>query len=322
MLRTLPVLLALMLLFTACGNGDASAPPPGDGQAPDQPGKSGVQPISVDPGADTSSAPPPPPPPPADPQQVFKQTVERKRRSVDPEERMGAIEMVLEGSEKEFGGEVLVKLLTDESEDVRALAAEAMGMGKFSGGITALKNTFSTDSDPLVRTKCLKSLTELAGKRAVPDLIRALAGDDEGNVRAQAASLLGATGSNLGVDPLITALSEDFSEAVRVAALSSLQILKPARCVNAVIEALEDRNDSVRSDAAKTLGILKNKKAVRPLMDALDAEEEGRILFQITDALSLLTGEDNEYAVDLSAEDQEEALQIWRDWWEENKGEY
>ncbi len=321
MLRALPVLLALILLFTACGNGDAPAPTPGTGQAPDQPGSTGVQPISVEPGADSQSAPPPPPPP-ADPQQVFKQTVERKRRSVDPEERMGAIEMILEGDEKKFGGEVLVKLLTDESEDVRALAAEALGMGKFSGGITALKNVVSTDSDALVRTKCLKSLTELAGKGAIPDLIRALAGDDEGTVRAQAASLLGSTGSDLGVDPLIKALQEDFSEAVRVAALASLYTLKPPRCADAVIEALEDRNDSVRSDAAKTLGILKNKKAVRPLMDALDAEEESRILLQITDALSKLTGMDNEYAIDLSEEDQEEALQIWRDWWEENKGEY
>ena len=64
---------------------------------------------------------------------------------------------------------------------------------------------------------------------AIPDLIRALGGDDSENVRAQSAALLGVSGSDLGVDPLIRALKEDFSEAVRVSALAALLTLKPAR---------------------------------------------------------------------------------------------
>jgi HEAT repeat protein len=313
-------LLVFAVLLVGCGNGDTPAAGPGGGQTPDQPAGGGVRPISVEPGADSKDAPPPPPP--ASPEEVFKQTVERKRKSVDPEERMGAIEMVLEGTDRKFGGDVLGQLMSDESEDVRALAAEAIGMGKFASGTTALKNSAATDADPLVRSKCLKSLCDLVGKSAAPDLIRALSGDENDNVRAQAASLLGAIGSNLGVDPLIKVLKEDFSESVRVAALSSLLKMKPPRCVDAVIEALEDRNDSVRSDAAKTLGALKNKKAVRPLMNALDEEEESRILLDITEALSKITGVENEFSIDLSDADQEEAVQIWRDWWEENKGNY
>ncbi len=321
MLRNLTVLLIVSFLFAACGSGDS---PPADSSgksaAEDQPGAGGVAPISVEPGADSKSAPPVEVP--VDPRQEYMQTVRRKQKSVDPEERMGAIEMVLEDSDKAFGGEVLIQLMSDESEDVRALAAEAIGMGKFPGGTPILKNVAGTDPDPLVRSKCLKSLVDLVGKAAVPDLIRALGGDEDANVRAQAAALLGATGSGLGVDPLIKALQEDFNEAVRVSALSSLKTLKPARCFDAVVEALEDRNESVRSEAAQLLGVLKNRKAVPALMNALEDEDMGRILLDITEALAKLTGVENEYAIDLSEADQEEALRAWKDWWTENESNY
>lgn len=321
MLRSVTVLLTLIFLFSltvAGGCGDSKpAGSSGKDAAREKSGSPTVQPINVEPGADSKSAPPVKVQ--LDPREEFKQTVLRKQKSVDPEERFGAIEMVLEDSDKTFGAEVLVKLMSDENEDVRSMAAEAMGMGKFTSGVPTLKNAATSDEDPLVRSKCLKSLFELSGAAAVPDLTRALASDEEGTVRAQAAALLGATGSGLGVDPLIKALQEDFSQAVRVSALSALKTMKPQRCYDAVVVALEDRNESVRSEAAQLLGALKNKKAVRPLMNALESEEVSRILLDITTALSVLTGVENEYAIDQSPEDQEEALQLWKDWWTENK---
>jgi HEAT repeat protein len=319
----LPLLVAILFLLTACGSGDA--PPPATGGGPesptDQAGGGEVKPIVVEPGSGVDT-PPPPPPPPADPALKFQQTVERKRKSVDPEERMGAVEMLLESKDKSFAGKILVILLADESEDVRALAAEAVGLIEYAGGATALTNVARMDKDSLVRGKALKSLTEVSGKAAVPELIRALAGDDEGTVRAQAGNLLGILETELATDPLIKALKEDFDSAVRIAALGALKKTRPQRALDTIIESLEDMNTEVRGQAAVTLGEYGNKKAVGPLIRAMDDEDVSRIQLYITDALAKLTGEENEFDVDASEEDQEEALQIWRDWWVENQGKY
>ena len=61
-------------------------------------------------------------------QQQFLAGVEKKMLSTDEEDRLIAIEMLLEGKQKQRAGQLVSKLLMDPSEDVRATAAQALGV--------------------------------------------------------------------------------------------------------------------------------------------------------------------------------------------------
>ena len=314
-MRQLALLALLLFLVPACGSEEA---PPADGPGGPAveggPANTGIKPL--DPG---SAQPDVAPPPPSDPLATLKNELGRRRNSVDPEERAGAVLLLVECEDRVFAGKELEKYLHDENADVRALAAEGIGSVEYRGGVASLSNLLKSEEDAMVRNRALSSLYALSGVSAVPELIRLVADDDDASVRTSAASLLGTSGSKLGVDALIKAVNEDFSEGVRQAALVSLEKIGAPLALDAAISSLEDRNASVRVAAASLLESIGDKKAVPDLIGILEEEEEASVLHAVTSALCKLTGEKFLYVQDANAEENDARIQAWKDWWEENR---
>jgi HEAT repeat protein len=133
--------------------------------------------------------------------------------------------------------EPLIKALGDEDDDVRWLAADALG--------------------------------EIGDERAVEPLIKALRDD---NVHC-AAEALGNIGDVRAVEPLIKAL-EDEEWRVRYYAARALIIIMDARAVEPLIGALEDETWAVRGNAAYALGEIGDARAVEPLIKVLGDESD------------------------------------------------
>jgi hypothetical protein len=104
-------------------------------------------------------------------------------------------------------------------------------------------------------------------EKNLPSLIEAL-GDNDNDVRASAAWLLGRRGDPKAVDALIEVLKDDDSY-VRWKAAEALADLNDSRAVDPLIQGLDDENEWVRLSAAEALGNLRDPKAVVPLMEAL-----------------------------------------------------
>jgi len=311
------VVLLLPTLLLACGGEPAPTAGPeaeGGGAATDPE----FRPL------DGSGATPSKPPPVLsreEVQQQFLAGVEKKMLSTDEEDRLIAIEMLLEGKQKQRAGQLISKLLMDPSEDVRATAAQALGLLDFKAGISGIRTMLSRETYAPARKQGLNTLYILGGIKVVPDLVKALKEDEDGYVRTLAADLLAKSKSPDAVDPLIAVLEEEFDAQVRLSLVSALNRLKAKKAAPIVMDSLEDANELVRIESAKALASFGDKAAIGKLVDALDMDEGSNVLVAVTAALTKLTGVPNEYDADSPVEEREAALKAWQDWWEENREE-
>jgi HEAT repeat protein len=183
--------------------------------------------------------------------------------------------------------EPLIIVLKDESRDVRAGAAEALGKigdkRAIEPLIQTLKNENSIgdlekleDPDRLPFMQALKetnkneydhyydragAVAEALGKigfPAVVPLIQAL-NDENGYVRAGAAEALGKIGDKRAIEPLIQALRDD-------------NLLRSVR-------------SGVRARAAEALGRIGDKRAVEPLIQVSKNDDEEHVKWEASKAL-------------------------------------
>lgn len=110
------------------------------------------------------------------------------------------------------------------------------------------------------------------GDKGVQVLIEALS-DDEQEIRAYAAEMLGKMKSKRALFPLIDAL-QDLSHEVRISALKSLALLNDEQAIEAIAKRIKDKHDKVRYEAVKALATFDSKEIIRPLFDALVDENE------------------------------------------------
>lgn len=315
--------LALGLALLACG-GESSKEDGGSaggGAAANGSGGGDLKTLS---GASGSGDPVRKPPvTPQDPEARLFASIGLKINSPNSDHRVEAISLLAEVRDKRRAGAIVVKLLGDEDEDVRYMAAEALGMLEYAAASEALRKCLREEEESLIRKQALQSLALIMKNRAVSDYIGRLKKDDDASVRAAAATLLGGTGMDAAVDPLLEAMMEDMAHGVRLASVAAVRKLKPARALDPVIEALEDANELVQIEAAKTLGVLGNKKAVPVLIEVLtDEESQDNLLVEATSSLCKLTGEKTLYKTDEPVAERKAALQEWADWWIENEGDY
>ena len=109
-----------------------------------------------------------------------------------------------------------------------------------SNNITKLINTLK-DKNQILALRLL-AIEQLAEKPEIDESIQALIGalsDDEQEIRAYAAEMLGKMGSKKSLFPLIDSL-HDLSYEVRVSALRSLALLKDEQCIEYIAKRILD----------------------------------------------------------------------------------
>lgn len=141
----------------------------------------------------------------------------------------------LKQSEKDT--QFCIKSLDDETPEVRAIAAEALGQAR----------------GPEVE-KALLGLLE----------------DKNSRVRITAARNLGRIGTENAAEPLIKRLAVDKDPVFRACAIESLGNLKDNRAIEPLIKSLDDKVPEVRLVAARALGILGGDKAEEALIGKLN----------------------------------------------------
>lgn len=202
--------------------------------------------------------------------------------------------------------DALVGLMSDDSDDVRMVAARSLAAIGHPRAVDALANALA-DPSRWTATTVAANLVEM-GPAAVPTLIEIAESADSGrpgaheaavtavrvlgeirdpraepvlivllesagslNMRARAASALGAVGGPLAPPALRAALRDDEWQ-VRAQAASSLGALRDRESVEALSSAVEDQSWWVRRNCAEALGALgePGHKALRTLARSPD----------------------------------------------------
>lgn len=166
----------------------------------------------------------------------------------------------------------LVALLSSDAENVRGLAAEALGAMRSKRAIPPLVALLDSASAGPVSQSAVIALADI-GPDAAPALIKRLAGAEPHVVARAREALSGMDGPAL-TDALMTALSSD-APTVRCVAASVLGARRKSAAVPELVWTLDhDRDISVRVAAADALGLLGNKLATAPLIRATRHQNE------------------------------------------------
>ena len=164
----------------------------------------------------------------------------------------------------------LGRVLSDPDADVRAAAAEALGVSGTQAAVMPLLGHLD-DSVPNVRAAVVKALARLGDRRAVVPLIGKVQ-DTRPSVRQAVAEALGELGDDRASSALVLAL-RDVSEDVRIAALLALGKLGSDQSVLAITSMLEAETRSpVRAAALDSLAAIGSERGLDTLVETLDSK--------------------------------------------------
>ncbi len=218
----------------------------------------------------------------------------------------------------------LLELLDDEEMEVRQKAVEALGKVGDEETLEELKGHIGGED---IRKELVWSISLIGGDGAVEPLIE-LYEDGGGEIRKLAVRGMGKVGGE-GVKEMILEATEDKNWRVREEAAKALnrvfegeKIEAGSRYVEKLIELLddekiyvvkaalrtlgelgdegvlpevkervEDDEPSIRSSAVEAVGRLGGKEAVELLLGRLERETNPRVLWSISDALSMVDEE-------------------------------
>jgi HEAT repeat protein len=184
-----------------------------------------------------------------------------------------------------LGEAALIRKIDSGSEDIKGLAAEALGISGSTKAVPALIGLLDGASGGPVRRSAVLALS-LIGAPAAGALVEGLAHDREPVARGAREALLGMRRARLA-ESLREALSHE-KPAVRGAAAEILAAQGDASVVPDLIWTLDhDRDTKVRGQVAAALGSLGNRLATRPLVRAA-RHEDPEVRFQVAVALGRL----------------------------------
>jgi HEAT repeat protein len=205
-------------------------------------------------------------------------------RSANPDERAGAAQRLGSGKHKQAVPS-LIKLLEDESPEVRIAAIEALGAighpASVEPLVVALSNLHKTAKSrsrhpnhgaEMMEHEALAKAVAAAGEPAVPPLLKALEYEDK-EARRLAAQALGRIKDPRAVEPLMRKLEDNRSD-VRQAAALALGTIGDLRAIGALIKAADGRDMETRRAAVDALGLLGSESAVNALIKAAGDQSE------------------------------------------------
>jgi len=170
----------------------------------------------------------------------------------------------------------------DDSGVVRSEAAYALGVGglKNAENVPHLIDVLQKDNYESARVKAVWSLGELADKRAVEPLKKAIVvgrkkGEKESpTVIAEAITALDKLAA-ASVDPMLAVLKDkSIDEVPRSYAVRVLGLVESTDAVEQLIKSLKDESVVVRSESAKSLGLINDRRAVASLIGVLNDSNE------------------------------------------------
>jgi HEAT repeat protein len=173
---------------------------------------------------------------------------------------------------------LLAALKTDKTEAVRVVALRAIATGKYAGTQAAVTACLA-DKAWEVKRRAIQALFALGDTSQAPALVAMCADKEEPAVRCEAIETLARLGSELVVEP--------------------------------AIHGLTDKLWQVKTSSVFALGHVRSAHSIEPLIAQLAIPENGRLLPEIAEALSNLTGQEN--GLDAA---------VWQQWWNANKANY
>lgn len=172
----------------------------------------------------------------------------------------------------ELTARALLKALDDTESLVRAEATDALGAMGHTAAAPAVRRLVNSDPDPLVRAAAAETLGDLDDRAAVPELLVALADEDE-SVRAYAAASLGLVDGDSVDERLTEALEADQTTRVRAELLGARYRLGVADALDNLLTMLEQADE----DTMETLLIVVDDLVTRPGQSHPDADDSNRI---------------------------------------------
>jgi HEAT repeat protein len=162
----------------------------------------------------------------------------------------------------------LIEDLQNPDESIRRFAAESIGEIKDESGIAPLINVLG-DECVAVGEAAADALIAIGGERAA-EKVSHLLRSDEANLRNFAAEILEKIGET-AVDTLVN-LSGDSDKDIRKYTVDILGAIGSNKGVEPLIRLLKDPDINVAAGAADSLGRIGDKKALKPLIKHLHAD--------------------------------------------------
>ncbi|NHJ31975.1 MAG: HEAT repeat domain-containing protein, partial [Asgard group archaeon] len=169
----------------------------------------------------------------------------------------------------------LKALMDDESEDVRASAARALG--KFYGNKRIPKELgliIEEEISPIVRIAIANSIGNLENTSAAKLMIPVLERDESIWVREAIIDAFGKIGSKEFTPLILKHLKEDPSEEVRVQAAAALMKCSDKSILDEILEIFQkEESDEVKSHIPRIIANLADIKSVEVLTTALENDD-------------------------------------------------
>ncbi len=202
--------------------------------------------------------------------------------------------------------------LTNRDGAVRVDAIKSMSVIDHELSVRALIVHLARESDPRVRQECVKTLTTLEMKEALPAVRKALA-DPAPSVRLAAVwasyQLAGPQDA-----PLLAEMLSDEDEGVRRRAATCIGWLGQADLAEVLLPLLNDESDSVRRSAAEAMGNLRNRQTLFALIEHLNdpVESVGKIVLA---AIEKITGKKMSKSLPKGEAQLQRLIVRWSEWW-------
>ena len=161
----------------------------------------------------------------------------------------------------------LMAALTSPVDRVVSLAAETLGKLRAREAVKPLAQLTLRHGDRDVRRQALKALGRIGDPMAIRFVTSALE-DENGHVRAAAATVSGKWINQSGIEPLCGRLIVEPFADVRTAIVDALCANPHPLITQRLMALLSHEREEVRESAARGLGKLRPPAALRPLLDA------------------------------------------------------
>jgi HEAT repeat protein len=187
-----------------------------------------------------------------------------------PAVRQLAVDALWEDMSSDLGERLLDLVETDDSQDVRAAAAQ--GLAKFANAVQA------DDADPVLRNRIWTRLYETASDESQPYM-----------VRRRALESVAVFGDQPEVEQLITDAYAADDAGYHAGALYAMGRTLDERWLDILIAELESDDAEMRYEAARALGEIGDVRALRGL-SAAAIDEDAEVRQEAIMALGLIGG--------------------------------